>query len=73
MVHNPEHVYGLYDINLCGHVHEKWKFKKVVTSCAGPHYIINVGVDQWDFKPRNLQEIMKEFNKWLKSEVINVK
>jgi calcineurin-like phosphoesterase family protein len=35
---------------LCGHVHEKWK---VVDK------MINVGVDQWNFKPVPLSEIEK--------------
>lgn len=35
---------------LCGHVHEKWK---VVGR------MINVGVDQWDFKPVAITEIQK--------------
>ena len=37
------------DIMLCGHVHEKWRRK-------GP--MINVGVDQWDFTPRTLEELL---------------
>jgi calcineurin-like phosphoesterase family protein len=35
---------------LCGHVHEKWKV-------AGR--MINVGVDQWDFRPVSIEEIKK--------------
>ena len=35
---------------LCGHIHEKWK---VVGR------MINVGVDQWDFKPVSIEEIKK--------------
>lgn len=35
---------------LCGHVHEKWK-------AVGR--MINVGVDQWDFKPVSIVEIGK--------------
>ena len=35
---------------LCGHVHEKWR---VVNR------MINVGVDQWDFKPISMDEIAK--------------
>lgn len=33
---------------LCGHVHEKWK---VVDK------MINIGVDQWDFKPVSVEQI----------------
>lgn len=35
---------------ICGHVHEKWK---VVDR------MINVGVDQWDFKPVSVEEIAR--------------
>ncbi len=35
---------------LCGHVHEKWKFRDKM---------INVGVDQWNFKPVSIEEIKK--------------
>jgi len=36
---------------LCGHVHEKWK--KV-------GYMVNVGVDQWDYKPVSIEQL-KDF------------
>jgi calcineurin-like phosphoesterase family protein len=38
-----------YDYWLCGHVHEKWRRRGKV---------INVGVDQWGFTPRSLEEIL---------------
>ena len=43
---------------LCGHIHEKWKSKKI-----GNKIIINVGVDVWGFKPITIQDILKEVNK----------
>ncbi len=36
------------DILICGHVHEKWKFKD---------HMVNVGVDQWDFAPVSIDEL----------------
>jgi calcineurin-like phosphoesterase family protein len=52
MHHQPQvkSHWGGAQIHLCGHVHEKWK-----------RYgdMINVGVDQWDFTPRSLQELMQ--------------
>ena len=36
--------------HLCGHVHEAWKRKGDV---------INVGVDQWDYRPVTLQELLE--------------
>lgn len=38
-----------YDYWLCGHVHEKWKSRGKT---------INVGVDQWDFRPVTLEELL---------------
>ena len=35
---------------LCGHVHEKWRRLG---------WIINVGVDVWDFTPRTIDELVK--------------
>lgn len=63
MCHHPYHLTDAFDDKyknwrpvddgrwlLCGHVHEKWK---VVDK------MINVGVDQWDFKPVSVDEISK--------------
>jgi calcineurin-like phosphoesterase family protein len=38
-----------FDFHLCGHVHEKWKRNG---------RIINVGVDQWDFEPKAIEELV---------------
>jgi len=35
---------------LCGHIHEKW---------LRLGWIINVGVDVWDFTPRTIEELVK--------------
>lgn len=35
---------------LCGHIHEKWK---------RIGWVINVGVDVWDFTPRTIEELLK--------------
>lgn len=43
---------------LCGHIHDKWKSKRI-----GNKYIINVGVDVWQFRPINIQQILHEINK----------
>ncbi len=39
-----------YDLRLVGHVHEKWKTKDGM---------INVGVDQWDFKPVSIKQLIR--------------
>lgn len=47
MSHIPD--YGIRGLHLCGHVHTDWK-----------RYgdIINVGVDQWNFRPVTLEELL---------------
>lgn len=40
---------------ICGHVHEKWKVKHEKNIDAP---IINVGVDQWNFTPVRLSDII---------------
>ena len=59
LVHNPADINPNYKINLVGHVHEKWKFKK----CKKVD-MINLSCDVWGFKPMRFEEIMKEYNKW---------
>jgi len=62
LVHNPIHADSNYELNFVGHVHEKWKFRTLGQSS----YMINVGVDVWDFRPVSFEEIMKEFTRWKK-------
>ena len=50
--HYPEYV---YELNLCGHVHENWKIQR-----RGPRTVCNVGVDVWDFRPIRINDILKE-------------
>jgi len=56
--HHPKEcldIYG-YDIYLTAHIHEKWKTKVI-----GTHYLINIGVDVWDFKPVNLDWLLSNY------------
>ena len=53
LAHNPQDCHGEY--NLCGHVHEKWKARRQENN----HIYINVGVDQWDFYPIDIKQILK--------------
>ena len=51
LVHDPSlSIVDKSRIFLCGHVHDLFKFQK---NC------INVGVDCWDYKPVNIEEIRK--------------
>jgi len=66
-VHNPSHINWSYKINLVGHVHDKWKFmlferKEKIVGC------INVGVDQWEFYPKTIDEMLTLYNRWLKTD-----
>lgn len=45
--------WALYDLALCGHVHERWKVR-LGAFCS----TINVGVDAWDFRPISLEEAL---------------
>jgi len=58
--HEPK---AVYKFNFCGHVHDHWKLKR-----KGPHVIVNVGVDVWDFRPVDIQEILR----FLASEGVRV-
>jgi len=51
------------DLVLAGHVHEKWKYITIETAGHTVIPVINVGVDQWGFKPINIQEILKLYNR----------
>ena len=53
LVHNPEDCEGEHC--LCGHIHEKWKIKKDKNKL-----MVNVGVDQWNYKPISIKDINKE-------------
>lgn len=49
---------------LCGHVHTSWKIKRFKGRTNG---MINVGVDQWGFKPISIEELAA-FHAGLKNE-----
>lgn len=63
-VHNPIDFDQNWRINLCGHIHNSWKIKK-----AGESHLINVGVDVWNFRPVNIQEILKGLNTFKKEQL----
>lgn len=62
LVHNPEFVDINYSINFTGHVHEKWKIKRIRKGWQFTD-AINVGVDVWSFRPITFEEIMKRYNR----------
>jgi len=67
LVHNPDYANLNYEINLVGHVHNLWKFKRIVSG-ARITDCINVGVDVNNFMPRTFEELYGEYCKWKKKE-----
>ena len=67
MVHNPEFCNINYEINIVGHVHEKWKIKRYkrgeqFTDC------INVSIEQWGYNPVTWNELWQSYSMWLKEQ-----
>lgn len=65
LVHNPDFCNVNYEMNITGHVHDKWKFKRYIknnsfTDCC------NVSVEQYNYYPVDINEIFKEYHFWLK-------
>ena len=59
VTHMPEDSNPKYALNLVGHIHEKWKTKRLKR-----HTLVNIGVDVWDFRPVKMEEILKEVKTW---------
>jgi len=65
--HDPADSNNAFKLNLCGHVHEKWK-SRIDVKHGMRTVIINCGVDVWDFYPVSLEEILDEYNYVLKNK-----
>lgn len=61
--HNPEDYSSSYPINLTAHVHQNWKIKRVYRS-----YLVNVGVDVWNFYPIPIDDILKAISDFKKED-----
>ena len=59
----PKSVSENYTLVLCGHVHDKWKYK-IVDNVL----VVNVGVDVWDYRPVSTGKILRFIHKIRKSE-----
>lgn len=62
VTHRPQDINPFYDLTICGHVHEKWKYEVYPTE-LGAVYAINVGVDQWGFQPVKIDEVYAFYNR----------
>ena len=69
LLHDPIHINKEVErdreqLYFVGHVHQKWRFKRITYPCSCDKYIINVGVDVWNFYPRTFEEIISKYNQW---------
>jgi len=65
VVHDPGKANLSFKINLTGHVHNLWKFKRI-EHASGYTDCINVGVDVWKFRPVEVNEIFSAYAYWVK-------
>ena len=57
--HHPPEILPFCDFVVCGHIHEKWKFKLLKSNPSIP--IINVGVDVNQFTPVSTNNLLKQY------------
>lgn len=57
VTHRPQDMRLEYEINLVGHSHSAFKFRKINTG-EKIVYMVNVGVDQWDYYPQRVVDIL---------------
>jgi calcineurin-like phosphoesterase family protein len=71
ITHVPENYDDNFAINFVGHVHEKWKMRRIYLpsqSEIGYVDLINIGVDQWNFQPVTFEEIYNVYRAWSKTQ-----
>lgn len=67
ITHIPDNYDENFAINFVGHVHEKWKFRRIQSGYYdNPVDLINIGVDVWDFQPISFEEIYNAYRRWVK-------
>ena len=68
ITHIPENYDSRYQINFVGHIHDKWKFKRIYNPIDDTQIdLINIGVDVWGYQPRTFEEIMTSYKNWLRT------
>jgi len=65
LAHNPKDCCS--EFNICGHIHEKWKIQIQKNN----EIFVNVGVDQWDFRPIEIKDILNLIKTTKKSKKVN--
>ena len=68
LVHNPDFCDSKYDFCICGHVHDKWQFKRIkkqesIIDCC------NVSIEQWNYYPIDINEINQAYSIWKKHQL----
>jgi calcineurin-like phosphoesterase family protein len=67
--HIPENYDSNFAINFVGHVHDKWKFRRIFTLDNEKFIdLINVGTDVWNFYPVTFEEIYNSYRSWSKHQ-----
>lgn len=63
LTHNPKYAEESYRFNYCGHTHgNEGIFKKL----GKKSIIVDLSVENWNYKPVNINEINQAFSEWLK-------
>jgi len=57
--HYPEAIEGNHDFHFCGHIHTQWRSWERTDGTI----IYNVGVDEWDHHPINIEDIIEDMKK----------
>jgi len=60
MTHNPKFAKEEFNLNFCGHVHEKWQFQKLEKKST----IVNLSVENWNYQPVTINEIFQALADW---------
>lgn len=63
LCHDPAHGNMDYELNLHGHVHNQWKVK-VIERDNKKALFVNVGVDQWKYRPVSWNKIHQIYAQW---------
>lgn len=71
IVHDPMFANIKYEMNITGHVHEKWECKRIAqgedfTDC------VNCGMDVWSFYPVTYSELRGRLHKWRNKNLLSL-
>lgn len=70
LTHDPDFASGGSVLTFAGHVHNKWKFRHFDYPEYDVAYdAVNLSVEMWKYMPVSHEEIIKEYDKWKKSEI----